>query len=124
MRALGGVAAGLRVRWVLIGMAERDHTLAHVEHHLVHDGWSYAVFLHELQALYPAFAAGLPSPLAEPAVQYADFARWQRDWLRGEVLGACLSFWTAELAGSPPALDLVTDRPRPATQTIAGRPVL
>jgi amino acid adenylation domain-containing protein len=108
------------VRWVLIRHAESEHTLVHVEHHLVHDGWSYALFLHELGAIYAAFAAGHPSPLPEPAVHYTDFARWQRDWLRGDVLDAYMSFWTAELAGSPPALDLLTDRPRPATQSFAG----
>ena len=123
MRDPFDLAAPPLVRWVLIRHSELDHTLVHVEHHLVHDGWSYALFLHEMRALYSAFAAGLPSPLAEPAVQYCDFARWQRDWLSGEVLGACLSFWTAELAGSPPALDLVTDRPRPATQSFAGSAV-
>ena len=108
------------VRWVLIRHAEFEHTLAHVEHHLVHDGWSYALFLHELRVIYAAFAAGQPSPLPEPPVQYTDFARWQRDWLRGNVLDAYMAFWTAELAGSPPALDLLTDRPRPAAQSFAG----
>jgi amino acid adenylation domain-containing protein len=123
MRDPFDLAAPPLVRWMLIRHSELDHTLVHVEHHLVHDGWSYALFLRELQELYPALAACLPSPLPEPAVQYADFARWQRDWLRGEVLDAYLSFWTAELAGSPPALDLLADRPRPAIQSFAGSAV-
>ncbi len=111
------------VRWVLIRLAEQDHMLVHVEHHLVHDGWSYALFLHELQALYPALAAGEPSPLQPVPVQYKDFARWQRDWLQGEVLETCLQHWRTELAGAPAALELPTDRPRPASQSFAGAAV-
>ncbi|HEY3606937.1 MAG TPA: amino acid adenylation domain-containing protein [Pseudonocardiaceae bacterium] len=107
-------------RWVLIRHDTDDHTLVHVEHHLVHDGWSYALFLRELRELYPAIAAGLPSPLPEPAVRYTDFALWQRNWLRGDVLDAYLKHWTEELAGVPAALDLPTDRPRPVSQSFAG----
>ena len=123
MRHRFDLAAPPLVRWVLIRHAERDHTLVHLEHHLVHDGWSYALFLRELREIYAAFAADRPAPLPEPPVQYADFARWQRDWLRGDVLEAYLSFWTKELAGAPHALDLRTDRPRPATQSFAGSAV-
>ena len=111
------------VRWVLIRLAADDHMLVHVEHHLVHDGWSYALFLHELQALYPALVAGEPSPLEPIPVQYKDFARWQRDWLQGDVLETCLAHWRTELAGAPAALELPTDRPRPASQSFAGAAV-
>ncbi|MET0135417.1 MAG: amino acid adenylation domain-containing protein, partial [Kibdelosporangium sp.] len=110
-------------RWILIRHAAEDHTLVHVEHHLVHDGWSFAVFVAELRALYPAIAAGQPSALPEPAVQYMDFALWQRNWMRGEVLDAYLGHWTTELAGCPPALELPTDRPRPQVQSFAGAAV-
>ena len=54
----------------------------------MHDGWSLAVLLDELRELYPAFAAGRPSPLPDLPVQYADYALWQRDWMRGDVLRA------------------------------------
>jgi len=110
-------------RWLLIRHGDDDHTLVHVEHHLVHDGWSFAVFLEELQAIYAAIRAGRPSPLPELPYQFADFAAWQRNWLRGDVLDRHLDFWTKELAGSPPALDLPTDRPRPVMQSFEGAAV-
>src|SRR6185503_12146134 len=71
-------------------------------------------------ALYPACAAGAPSPLPELPIQYADFAVWQRDWLRGEVLAEQLGYWRQRLAGAPPALELPTDRLRLAVQTHRG----
>jgi len=63
--------------------------------------------------------AGAPSPLPELPIQYADFAHWQRQWFRGEVLEQQLSYWRTRLAGLP-ALDVPTDRPRPAVQTFRG----
>jgi len=122
VRAPFDLAVPPLARWLLIRHAEQDHTLVHVEHHLVHDGWSFAVFVRELSAGYAA-RVGAGAPLAEPRVQYTDFARWQRDWLRGAPLRAYLEHWTAVLAGSPPALELPTDRPRPAAQTFAGAAV-
>lgn len=108
-------------RWVLLRHGDGQNTFLHVEHHFVHDGWSLAVFLSEFRALYPAFAAGQPSPLPELAVQYADFAIWQRDWMRGEVLQAHVDHWTARLAGAPDTLELPADRPRPPVMTFRGR---
>ena len=108
-------------RWVLLRHGNGQNTFLHVEHHFVHDGWSLAVFLSEFRALYPAFAAGQPSPLPELAVQYADYAIWQRDWLRGEVLQAHVDHWTARLAGAPDTLELPADRPRPPVMTFRGR---
>ncbi|UJW29902.1 amino acid adenylation domain-containing protein [Saccharothrix sp. AJ9571] len=108
-------------RWVLLRHENEQNTFLHVEHHFVHDGWSLSVFLSELRTLYPAFAAGLPSPLPELAVQYADYACWQRDWMRGEVLRAHVDHWTARLSGAPDTLELPTDRPRPPVTTFRGR---
>ncbi len=78
------------------------------------------VLLREVVALHEAFSRGLPSPLAELPVQYADFAVWQRSWLQGEVLDAQLDFWKQQLAGAPAVLELPLDRPRPAVQTFRG----
>jgi len=77
------------------------------------------VLFDELVQLYRAFRAGRPSPLRPLPVQYADFAVWQREWLKGDVLESQLAHWKERLAGSPPLLELPTDRPRPAVQ--AGR---
>jgi amino acid adenylation domain-containing protein len=112
------------VRWALLvlgpGPRGPEHSLLQVEHHFVHDGWGFGVLLGELTALYAAFAAGRPSPLPEPAIQYADFALWQRRWMQGEVLARHLAFWRERLADSPPLLDLPTDRPRPRVQSFRG----
>ena len=101
------------VRWTLLRVGRRRHVLIHVEHHLVHDGWSFSVLLRELKTLYQAFSRGEPSPLADPAWQFADYAAWQRQTLQGDVLRRELDFWRAPLAGAPAALDLPTDHPRP-----------
>ncbi|HEV2734946.1 MAG TPA: condensation domain-containing protein, partial [Longimicrobiaceae bacterium] len=83
-------------------------------HHVVGDEWSMRVLVREASALYAAFSRGEPSPLPELPVQYADYALWQRDWLRGEALDRRLAFWRERLEGAPAALELPTDRPRPA----------
>ena len=74
-----------------------------------------------MAALYEAMRQGQESPLAELPIQYADYASWQREWLQGEVLERQLSYWREQLAGAPAVLELPTDRPRPAVQSIAGR---
>jgi amino acid adenylation domain-containing protein/FkbM family methyltransferase len=73
-----------------------------------------------VSALYEAFGAGLPSPLSELPVQYADYAQWQRNKLQGPLLEEQLAYWKRQLAGSPPFLQLPTDRPRPQLQTSEG----
>ncbi|HEX6900060.1 MAG TPA: condensation domain-containing protein, partial [Thermoanaerobaculia bacterium] len=114
------LASGRLVRARLLRLPEDEHVLAVTFHHIASDGWSIGVFLRELSALYNAFAAGQASPLPELAIQYADFAVWQREWLQGAVLEEQLSFWRTALAGLPPALDLPTDRPRPAARGTRG----
>jgi amino acid adenylation domain-containing protein len=108
------------IRWAVLRFGSEEHTLVHVEHHLIHDGWSYNVFLTELQALYTSFAAGRPSPLPELPIQFADFAAWQRRWLEGEEAAAQLAYWKARLAGSAPLLELPITGTRPAVQTFRG----
>ncbi|HYN21123.1 MAG TPA: amino acid adenylation domain-containing protein [Thermoanaerobaculia bacterium] len=107
------------LRWLLLRLADDDHLLLQVEHHFVHDGWSLAVFLREVKEIYTAFHDGLPSPLPEPPVQYADFAVWQQRWLQGAALQAQLAWWTERLA-DPPVLELPTDRPRPKAHSFHG----
>lgn len=108
------------VRWRLLRTAEDRYRLLHHEHHLVHDGWAFNLFCDELRALYRAYARGEPSPLAEPALQYGDFAVWQRSWLDSPAAAAQLAYWRKQLAGAPYFLDLPTDRPRTATRRFAG----
>jgi amino acid adenylation domain-containing protein len=97
-----------------------EHHLLLNMHHICGDGWSLDLLLAELSALYRAYAAGLPSPLPELAIQYSDFAAWQRRWLDESVLAAQLAYWREQLAAAPEALDLPTDRPRPPAETSRG----
>jgi amino acid adenylation domain-containing protein len=100
------------LRASLLRLAEDDHLLLLSLHHVVTDGWSLGILLRELPEIYAAFVAGLPSPLPDLPIQYADFAAWQQQWLQGEVLEQKLRPWRQRLAGAPAGLDLPTDRPR------------
>ncbi|MEH1944124.1 MAG: amino acid adenylation domain-containing protein [Nostoc sp.] len=109
------------VRWLLLKLSGQEHLLIHIEHHMVHDGWSFNnVFLNEFLALYQAFCLGQPSPLPELTLQFADYAHWQREWVKSEEAQAQLAFWQQKLSGSPPLLELPYDRPRPVEQTYNG----
>jgi acyl carrier protein len=111
---------GPLLRGGLLRFREDDHILLFTMHHIISDAWSMGALVREVAALYAAFSAGNPSPMPEPRVQYADYAHWQREWLRGEVLDRQASYWKRRLDGIPAALRLPTDRPRPAAQTFRG----
>ena len=104
---------GPLLRAALYRLRDDEHLLLVCVHHIVFDGWSMGILVREIDAVYAAFAAGLPSPLPELPVQYADFAHWQRRWLDGAVLEEQLRYWLDRLGGGAPALELPTDRPRP-----------
>ncbi|HEV3051653.1 MAG TPA: amino acid adenylation domain-containing protein, partial [Longimicrobium sp.] len=114
------LAEGPLFRAALLRVADEEHVLLLCIHHIVSDGWSTGVLLRELSALYAAYCEGGESPLAEPPVQYADFAVWQREQLRGEVLDRQIGYWKERLAGAPALLELPTDRPRPPVQSHRG----
>ncbi|EGJ29281.1 MULTISPECIES: non-ribosomal peptide synthetase [Moorena] len=114
------LAEGLLLRVSLLRLAEEEHVLLLTIHHIIWDGWSMAVFIEELSALYSAFYSQQPSPLPELPIQYRDFASWQRQWFTGEVLENQLNYWKQQLAGIPALLELPTDRPRPPVQTHQG----
>ena len=114
------LASGPLMRTALLRLNKDDHILLLTMHHIISDGWSIGILTKELTALYEAFTQGKPSPLPDLAIQYADYAVWQREWLQGEVLEKQLSYWRQQLAGAPAALELPTDKPRPAVQTFRG----
>ena len=114
------LSRGPLLRALLIKLGAEEHLLVVNQHHIVSDGWSVAVLWRELGELYAAYARGEESPLPELAVQYADYAIWQREWLRGEVLEQELGFWKKQLERIPEALELPTDRPRPEMQSSRG----
>jgi amino acid adenylation domain-containing protein len=114
------LTTGPVLRACLLRLEPELHVFLLTVHHIAADGWSLGVLTRELTLLYRAFLAGRPSPLPPPALQYGDFASWQREWLQGDVLAAQLAWWRETLAGNPAPLDLPADRPRPAIQTYRG----
>ncbi|WP_128809168.1 non-ribosomal peptide synthetase, partial [Xanthomonas translucens] len=107
-------------RGQLLCLGEDDHVLLVTLHHLVSDGWSMGLLMHELTTLYAAFALGQPDPLPPLSLQYADIAVWQRGHITGQVLQRQRNFWLEHLRDAPALLDLPSDRPRPALQDYRG----
>ena len=110
----------LPLRATLYRNAQDDHWLLIVLHHIASDGWSLGVLLRELSELYTANCTAQTPTLPELPIQYADFATWQREWLRGDELEKQASYWKEKLNAAPPLLELPTDHPRPNQQTLSG----
>lgn len=101
----------IRVTW--LALSEQDGVLIINMHHIASDGWSMGVLAKEFLALYQAYQAGNPSPLPPLTIQYADFAQWQRGFLRGDVFENELAYWRKQLADIPAVHSLPLDYPRP-----------
>jgi len=108
------------LRVALVRWADERYVLAFVTHHIASDGWSNGILLRELSALYEAFSQGKGSPLKDLPIQYADYAVWQKEWLRGDILREQISYWAKQLKDISP-LELPTDRPRTAVHGHQGR---
>jgi amino acid adenylation domain-containing protein len=113
------LSTGPLLRLTLLRLSREEHAVLLTMHHIVADGWSMGVLVRELTALYASFSRGAPSPLEELPIQYADFAHWQREWLKGERMDRELGYWTNQLAGLP-TLQMPTDRPRPPVPSFRG----
>lgn len=110
--------------FMLVRLAAARSLLLAAFHHWAFDGWSLGVFSREVSALYESFAAGRPSPLPEPPLQFADFVRWQLAWLSGPEAERQNAWWRQALGGAPLAADGAGTRPAlplPAVQLL--RPV-
>ncbi len=114
------LAAGPLLRAELLRLDAEEWALRVDVHHAVADGWSVGVLVGELSEAYSAAVEGRATSLPDLPVQYADYAVWQRGWLRGGALERETAYWRERLAGAPPLLDLPTDRPRPPTQGTDG----
>jgi amino acid adenylation domain-containing protein len=110
---------GPLLRASLLQLGEQEYVGLLTMHHIVADGWSSGVLIREMAVLYQAFSSGKSSPLIDLPIQYADFAHWQRQWLRDEVLEVQLDYWKRQLSGAA-QLELATDHPRPPMQTFHG----
>ncbi|HYL04848.1 MAG TPA: condensation domain-containing protein, partial [Thermoanaerobaculia bacterium] len=119
------LARGPLLRAMLLRFAADRHRLLLTLHHIACDGWSVAILVRELAALYAAATAAgggrePAAPLPPLPVQYADFAAWQRRHLAGERLAALTGWWRRQLADLPPPLPLPLDRARPAVRDWRG----
>ncbi|MGD7085460.1 amino acid adenylation domain-containing protein, partial [Ralstonia pseudosolanacearum] len=122
-RAPFDLARGPLMRAGLFRLAPQEHVLFLCLHHIVFDGWSMGVLLHELSALYAALretGADAHDPLPPLPIQYPDYAQWQRRWIGGERQRHQADYWRQALAGVPSVIALPTDRPRPPRQDYAG----
>jgi amino acid adenylation domain-containing protein len=104
---------GPLIRAVLMRLRGEEHVLIVTMHHIISDGWSQGVLKKELGALYEAGMKGERSPLPELSIQYADFAQWQRGWLKDVELERQIGYWKNQLTEAPPSLDLPNDGVRP-----------
>ncbi|AFJ55476.1 non-ribosomal peptide synthetase PvdD [Pseudomonas fluorescens A506] len=111
---------GPLLRVTLLRLAEDDHVLVLVQHHIVSDGWSMQVMVDELVQLYAAYSQGQDLQLPALPIQYADYAQWQRDWMTGGERDRQMGYWQALLGGEPSVLELPLDRPRPSVQSFRG----
>ncbi|HEY0603582.1 MAG TPA: amino acid adenylation domain-containing protein [Herpetosiphonaceae bacterium] len=118
------LAVGPLIRASLLRLDEKDHYILLTMHHIISDGWSGPIVVREIGMVYAAALMGQPDPLPPLAVQYADYAYWQHQWLApdapGGALERLLSYWRQQLADTPAFLSLPTDRPRPSMQTYCG----
>ena len=110
---------GPLLRIVLFWLTDCQHTLLMNVHHIVSDAWSQELLLQELSQLYALFAGGHPSDLPELEIQYADYAVWQEEWLKGEAYHEQLEYWRERLRDFE-VLQLPTDNPRPEVQSSRG----
>jgi hypothetical protein len=108
----------LRVK--VLRLSEQEHVLLLTMHHIVSDGWSMSVLIREVSELYSAFVNEREPELAELAIQYADYASWQREWLQGEVLDEQVRYWRRQLADAQQVLELPADKVRPPVQSYRG----
>ncbi|TKH59124.1 amino acid adenylation domain-containing protein, partial [Bacillus cereus] len=111
---------GPLIRNQLVQLEKDEWLLLCTMHHIISDAWSIGIFMNEFLAFYEEETGGNPAKLSSLSIQYADFAKWQKEWLQGDVLNRQLTYWQKELSGELPILQLPVDRPRPVKQTYSG----
>ena len=104
---------GPLLRALLLRLEREEYVLLIIMHHIISDGWSAGVILNELGAFYRGHTGRASAPLPELPIQYADYAFWQRQLIRGEYLDTLLSYWRKKLDGATFLLKLPVDRARP-----------
>ena len=118
------LSADLMLRSSLIQLSANDGVLLFNMHHIASDGWSMGLLINEFWSQYKAIMTQQPDPFEPLAIQYADYAQWQRNWLAGEVLESQLAYWQQQLADLPPVHSLPLDRVRPKQRSVNGERVM
>ncbi|KAF9995230.1 hypothetical protein BGZ65_009161, partial [Modicella reniformis] len=111
---------GPLIRVTVAQVADNEHVLFITQHHIVSDGWSMPVMVRELSHLYTAHCRGESNTLLPLAIQYPDYAAWQRRYFTGDWLQEQAEYWRSTLTGAPVLIDLPTDHPRPPQQSFSG----
>ena len=106
------LAAGPLLRAKLLQLGSEDHILVLVMHHIITDGWSMGLLFDEIGEHYAAFSTGRDPELPALPIQYSDYASWQKQAIRGDLLTEHLGYWRSALLGAQTLLELQTDRPR------------
>lgn len=118
-RHIFDLGTGPLLRVFVIKTRENEHCLLVVIHHIICDGWSMGLLFDELSLVYEALNKDTPLCLNEPELQYADFAAWQKENLRGDVYDRLMAYWKNQLSGIQ-NIDLSTDFPRPSVPEFNG----
>lgn len=111
------------LRLLFLQVGAQEYRLILTMHHIAADGWSIGIFVQELSQLYRSALTGRPFALPPLPIQYADFAYWEREWLRSPALEQQRQYWLAQLRDAPAFLELPTDHPRPRVKTRQGHTV-
>lgn len=113
------LASGPLLRTSLLQLTDAEFVLLVSAHHLVADGWSMGLLFSEVEIAYSAFTTGASPAFTPLALQYPDFAVWQRKVMNGNAATKQLAFWRERLAGLEP-LEMPIDFPRPAALSVRG----
>ena len=114
------MARGRLAAFLIIRLSDDDHMLVGSLHHIISDGWSLWIILGEICELYDAAIGGRASNLAAKTIDYVDYATWERNLIKSGGFQRHEDYWKQQLNGIPAALELPTDRPRPATPSFKG----
>jgi thioesterase domain-containing protein len=114
------LATGPVLRLKLVRTGVDEHLLICVMHHIVCDGWSLEIFVHELATVYEQNSKGRIASISALALQYGDFAQWQREWIAGDRLASQVRYWKQRLSGASACLPLPADHARPSERSDDG----
>jgi amino acid adenylation domain-containing protein/non-ribosomal peptide synthase protein (TIGR01720 family) len=104
------------LRFNVLRLGDETYVLQIVIHHIISDAWSMGILIRDFVSFYSDALRGHPTRAPESALQYRDVAMWQREWIDSDTLARQLSYWSTQLSGTAPVLQLPADRPRPAVR--------